>query len=57
MSESPMSSLSLEQMFSLRKYQEQLRDISRDELEELFIEIVRQKMAQENLFRDMLKGG
>jgi hypothetical protein len=57
MSESPLSSLSLEQMFSLRKYQEQLRDVSREELEELFIEIVRQKMAQENLFRDMIKGG
>lgn len=56
MSQSPLSMLSLEQQFSLRKYQEQVKSVSREELEDLFIEVVRQKMAQEKLFRDMLKG-
>lgn len=56
MSQSHLNSLSLEQQFSLRKYQEHVKGVSREELEDLFIEIVRQKMAQENLFRDMFKG-
>ncbi|NJR67302.1 MAG: photosystem I reaction center subunit XII [Synechococcales cyanobacterium CRU_2_2] len=47
--------LSFEQEFSLRKYQDQVKDVSREELEDLFIEIIRQKMAQENLFRDLMR--
>lgn len=47
--------LSFEQEFNLRKYQDQVKDVSREELEDLFIEIIRQKMAQENLFRDLMR--
>jgi rubrerythrin len=49
------SSLSLEQQFSLRKYEQQAKLVSRDELEDLFIEVIRQKMAQENVFKKMLR--
>ncbi len=55
MSSEKKLSLSMEQEFSLRKYQAQVKGVSREELEDLFIEIVRQKMAQENLFRDMMR--
>ncbi len=49
--------LSMEQQFSLRKYQEQVRGVSREELEDLFLEVMRQKMAQENVFRDIMRKG
>lgn len=48
-------SLSLEQQFELHKFAQQAKYVSRDELENLFIEIVRQKMRQENMFKNMLK--
>lgn len=49
--------LSMEQQFSLRKYKEQVKGVSREELEDLFLEVIRQKMAQENVFRDMMRQG
>jgi hypothetical protein len=55
MSSESQSLLSVEQEFSLRKYQDQVKDVSREELEGLFIEIIRQKMAQENLFRGLMR--
>lgn len=48
-------SLSLEQQFELHKFAQQAKHVSRDELETLFVELVRQKMRQENLFKNMLK--
>lgn len=55
MSQPQNLSLSLEQQFSLRKYEEQAKKIPREELENLFVEIIRQKMAQENLFKKMVQ--
>lgn len=49
--------LSMEQQFTLRKYQAQVKDVSRDELEDLFLEVMRQKMAQENVFKDLMRQG
>lgn len=55
MSQPQNLSLSLEQQFNLRKYEQHAKQIPREELETLFIEIIRQKMAQENLFKKMVK--
>ena len=55
MSSEKQSLLSVEQEFSLRKYQDQVKGVSREELEDLFLEVIRQKMAQENLFKDMMR--
>ena len=49
--------LSMEQQFTLRKYQAQVKDVSREELEDLFLEVMRQKMAQENVFKDLMRQG
>ena len=49
--------LSMEQQFALRKYQAQVKDVSRAELEDLFLEVMRQKMAQENVFKDLMRQG
>ncbi len=51
----PDFSLTLEQQFDLQKYQQLARDISRDELEKLFIQVIRLKMAQENLSKGLIK--
>ncbi|MGB3236946.1 MAG: hypothetical protein WBB29_01540 [Geitlerinemataceae cyanobacterium] len=55
MSQPQKLSLSMEQQFSLRKYEQQAKNIPREELENLFVEIIRQKMAQENLFKKMIQ--
>jgi hypothetical protein len=49
--------LTMEQQFALRKYQAQVKDVPREELEDLFLEVMRQKMAQENLFKDLMRQG
>lgn len=49
--------LTMEQEFSLRKYQEEIGRVPREQLEELFIEILRQKYAQLNLFQEITRGG
>ena len=51
----PDFSLSLEQQFDLQKYQQLVKDIPRPELENLFIQIIRLKMAQENLAKGVIK--
>ena len=51
----PDFSLSLEQQFDLRKYQQLVKGIPRPELEKLFIQIIRLKMAQENLAKGVIK--
>ena len=50
------SLLTMEQQFTLRTYQGQVKSIPREELENLFLEIVRQKMAQGNLFLAIMRG-
>ena len=49
--------LTLDQQFTLRKYQGQIKEIPREELEDLFLEVMRQKMAQENIFKDLMRQG
>ena len=51
----PDFSLSLEQQFDLHKYKQLVKYIPRPELEDLFIQIVRLKMAQENLTKGVIK--
>ena len=51
----PDFSLSLEQKFDLHKYKQLVKDIPRPELENLFIQVIRLKMAQENLAKGVIK--
>jgi hypothetical protein len=51
----PDFSLSLEQQFDLRKYQQLAKNVPRQELENLLIEAIRLKMAQENLTKGMIR--
>ncbi len=51
----PDFSLSLEQQFDLRKFQAMMKDLSRLEMEELLLMILRQKMAHENISRSLIK--
>ena len=49
--------LTMEQQFELRKYQDLITRISREDLEELCIEVMRQKMAQANVFHSLMREG
>ncbi|NEP14230.1 MAG: photosystem I reaction center subunit XII [Symploca sp. SIO2C1] len=51
----PDFSLSIEQQFDLRKYQELAKNIPRQELEKLLIDAIRLKMAQENLTKGVIQ--
>lgn len=51
----PDFSLSVEQQFELQKYQQLTKDVSRDELENLLIQVIRLKMFQENLTKGLIK--
>ena len=47
--------LTMEQQFAIRKYKQEISNVPREQLEKLFIEIVRQKYAQMNLFQKMMR--
>ena len=47
--------LTMEQQFALRKYQAMIKEASKEELEALCLEVIRQKMAQENIFKDLMR--
>ena len=51
----PDFSLSIEQQFDLHKYEQLIKNIPRHELENLFIQVIRLKMAQENLAKGVIK--
>ena len=51
----PDFSLSLEQQFDLRKYQQLAKNLPRPELENLLIQAIRLKMSQENLSKGVIK--
>ncbi len=51
----PDFSLSLEQKFELRQYQQQAKDLPRHELEQLLIQVIRLKMFQENLTKGLIR--
>ena len=47
--------LSLEQQFSLIRYQEQVAQLSRDEAQEFLLEVLRQTMIKDNAIRSLIK--
>ncbi len=51
----PDLSLSLEQEFDLRKFQDLMKDLSRIELEDLLLMVLRQKMTHENISRSLIQ--
>jgi hypothetical protein len=49
--------LSFEQEFNLRVYEEQVKDLSLHEAQEFLLEVLRQSMVKENLFKQIIKTG
>jgi hypothetical protein len=49
--------LTIEQQFTLKAYEGMIQKVPRAELEALYIEVMRQKMAQENIFKDLMRQG
>jgi hypothetical protein len=46
---------SLEQQFKLRIYEKQIENLTLKEAQEFLMQVLRQSMMQENLFKTMLK--
>lgn len=51
------SELSFEQQFNLRVYEEQVKNLNLREAQEFLLEVLRQSMVKENLFKHMIKTG
>lgn len=49
--------LSFEQEFNLRVYKEQVKNLDLHEAQEFLLEVLRQSMVKENLFKQMIKTG
>jgi Phycobilisome degradation protein nblA len=49
--------LSLEQQFSLQKYQTQVTELSQSQAQEFLIEAFRQLMIKDNAIRSLMKSG
>ncbi len=49
--------LSLEQQFSLNLYEKQVVRLSRDQAQELLIEVIHQLMIKDNAIRSLIKSG
>ncbi|MFZ4730647.1 MAG: NblA/ycf18 family protein [Pseudanabaena sp.] len=49
--------LSIEQEFSLRVYKKQVDQLDLLTTQELLLEVLRQSMVKENLFRELIKNG
>jgi Phycobilisome degradation protein nblA len=49
--------LSLEQKFSLRKYEEQVQKLSLTQAQELLVEALSQLMVKDNTIRSLVKSG
>jgi Phycobilisome degradation protein nblA len=49
--------LSFEQEFNLRVYEEQVKSLNLQEAQEFLLEVLRQSMLKENLFRQLIKTG
>jgi Phycobilisome degradation protein nblA len=49
--------LSLEQQFSLVKYQEQVTHLSQDQAQEFLLEVLRQLMVKDNAIRSLIRSG
>lgn len=51
----PDFSLSFEQQFEIEKVRSQVKQANREELEDLLIEVMKQKMSHENLVRSFIR--
>jgi Phycobilisome degradation protein nblA len=49
--------LSFEQEFMLRVFGEQVKTLSLQEAQDYLLEILRQSMVKENLFKELIKNG
>ncbi len=49
------SGLSLEQQFQLKVYEKQIKELTREQAQEYLLEVLRQSMVKDNLFKDLLK--
>ena len=49
------SQLSLEQEFNLRRFSDQVRNLSREQAQDLLIELGRQMMIKDNLYKQLLQ--
>lgn len=49
--------LSLEQQFSLSKYELQVKELSQDRAQEFLVEAFRQLMVKDNVIRSLVKAG
>jgi hypothetical protein len=47
--------LSLEQQFSIRSFEHQVRDMTREQAQEFLVNLYRQMMLQENSYKTLLK--
>jgi hypothetical protein len=47
--------LSMEQEFSLRAFADQVQKLSREQAQELLIELNKQMMLRDNLYKELLK--
>jgi Phycobilisome degradation protein nblA len=47
--------LSMEQQFSLRAYQEQVKGLDQMQAQEMLLEVLRQLMVKENVIKHLLK--
>jgi hypothetical protein len=47
--------LSLEQQFSIRSFEHQVRDMSHTQAQEFLVNLYRQMMLQENSYKNLLK--
>jgi Phycobilisome degradation protein nblA len=49
-------SLSLEQKFSLRTYEESVKSLDHQQAQEMLLEVLRQLMLKDNVIKNMIKG-
>ncbi|HEY9663213.1 MAG TPA: NblA/ycf18 family protein [Allocoleopsis sp.] len=47
--------LSLEQQFSLRAYQDQVKGLDQEQAQDLLLQVLRQLMIKENVIKHLLK--
>jgi Phycobilisome degradation protein nblA len=47
--------LSLEQQFSIRSFEHQVKDMSHEQTQEFLVNLYRQMMLQENSYKNLLK--
>lgn len=50
------NSLSLEQQFKLQVLHDQVKKLSQEQAQEYLMEVLRQSMVKENLFKQWMKG-